>query len=139
MSPHTGQDADDDRLYAILVALTGRRLTMTEVYEAVGLSRQQYSTVRSNGKLVTPNRMILAAQRLNINPVELLTECGIVAPRDAAEYVDGRRQEVAELFENPTRTTTSERRGAAKAATDTAKVTRRRRLRDFTARTDRTL
>jgi hypothetical protein len=34
-------DPNDDPLYAVLVALTGRRLPMSAVYQAVGLSRQQ--------------------------------------------------------------------------------------------------
>jgi hypothetical protein len=144
----SGGDSDD-RLYAILVSLTGRRLPMTEIYDAVGLSRQQYSEARRDGKLITPNRMVLAAAHLGVNPVELLTACGILTPRDAAVYVDERRREVAELFDGDSGNTPGTpatgvgsqvggESGAPVLKTDVVK-SRGRRLRDLDTRTDRTL
>lgn len=99
MSP---ADADSDRadpLYSILVALTKRKLAMAEIYEAVNLGSSQYNDLRKAAKLVTPDRVVLAARYFGLNPVELLAECGIIGRRDAVAYVEQRRREAAEFFD----------------------------------------
>lgn len=97
MSTHDGSaKGGEDELRDILERLTGRRLAISDVCEAVGLkSRGHYTKERKNGKLITPDRMFAAATRLGISPVELLTECGILprnqlnqlAERDADDLV----------------------------------------------------
>jgi len=92
--------ADDDPLYPVLAALTGRRLTMAEVYAAVGLSKARYYEARKEGTLTRPDRLIVAAHHLGINPVELLIECNPgVTVRDAIQFVEKRRAEVNEFWE----------------------------------------
>lgn len=87
-----------DPLYSTLVALTKRKLGMAEIYEAVNLGSSQYNDLRKAGRLVTPDRVILAANYFGLNPVELLAECGVIGPRDAVTYVEERRREAAEFF-----------------------------------------
>jgi hypothetical protein len=92
--------ADDDPLYPVLAALTGRKLTMAEVYTAVGLSKARYYEARKEGTLTRPDRLIIAAHHLGINPVELLVECSPgITVRDAIQYVEKRRAEVNEFVE----------------------------------------
>jgi hypothetical protein len=92
-------DGGSDPLQPILVALTGRTLTMGDVQKAVGLSKPQYYAARREGKLLTANRLIQAANTLAINPVQLLVACGLVSLKDAADLVEDRRKQATEFWE----------------------------------------
>lgn len=90
---------EKDPLYALLAGLTGRRLTNEAIWEAFGLSKAQFYEARKSGKLLNrADRMVMAARRLDINPVELLVELvpGITVD-DAIRYVQKRRS-LAEPF-----------------------------------------
>ena len=99
------ESGTEDPLYSALVALTRRKLGMGELYDAVGLGSSQYNDLRKGGKLITPDRIIRAARRFNVNAVELLAECALIDPIEAVEYVDERRREAAKFAAplNPSR------------------------------------
>jgi hypothetical protein len=110
--------ADDDPLYSVLVAFTKRKLSMGEVYEAVGLGSSQYNDLRKARRLLTPDRIVNAARHFGINPVALLAECQLISPRDAVDYVEERRQQAAEFFIGPLPSTAT----ATQTATTTGRT-----------------
>lgn len=90
-----------DAIYTQLSALTARRLTNKEIWEAFGLSKAQFYEARKNGTLTQRvDRLVAAAHRLEINPVELLIALvpGVDAA-DAVAFVEKRRHEVVEFLE----------------------------------------
>lgn len=89
--------ADGDPLYAALVKLTNRRLSMRDVYEALGVSKPTYYRLRDEDKLLDAHRLIAAAQHLDINPVDLLVACRILAPGDAMRYVSNLAREYGDI------------------------------------------
>lgn len=121
-----GMSTDDtgaDPFYSALVALTKRKLGMSEIYDSVGLGSSQYNDLRKAGKLVTPDRVINAARHFKINPVELLAECGLIDPREAIDFVERRRRAAEEFLGiDPNHPPTANGRGVA---TTTASTTRR--------------
>lgn len=83
---------DNDPLYPVLTALTGRRLTNAEIWQAMGVSRPRYYELRAAGELMRPDRLIILAHHLDINPIELLVKCvPEITVKDAIEFVARRR------------------------------------------------
>lgn len=75
---------DAHRFYATLVALTGRKLPMAEVYDALGVSKASYYRLHREG--MPAERLIAAAARLGINPIELLVTYHPELRADAMDY-----------------------------------------------------
>lgn len=94
----TGSNNDERLLNSVLVKLTERPLSKKDVQTAVELSSSSYNEAWKKGTLLTADRLILAAKNLRLNPVELLAECGVIAPSDAVNYVEKRRREAAVFF-----------------------------------------
>jgi hypothetical protein len=78
----------DKSLEVVLSYLTGRKLRMDEIYAAVELSRSRYYEVQNAGELITPDRLVTAARNLDINPIDLLVEFGVIAEADLAPYTE---------------------------------------------------
>jgi hypothetical protein len=90
-----------DALHVVLTTLAGRTLRVQDIYEAFGLSKARFYEARKDGTLLQRvDRIVAAAHRLGINPVELLVALvpGIEVA-DAVEYVDKRRDEAAPFLD----------------------------------------
>lgn len=67
-------------LPAVLSELTGRRVRIGEIIDALDLGRSTYYEQRDEGRLVSADNMLRLAGQMGINPVELLLHCGLIAP-----------------------------------------------------------
>lgn len=98
-----------DPLYPVLTHMVGRKLTMAEVYDAIGISKARYYEARKEGSLLRPDWLIVAAHHLGINPVELLVECvPNITLRNAREFVEKKAKEAAEFWEDGSMVTSSQ-------------------------------
>lgn len=72
-------------LPAVISSLTGRRVRIGELIDALDLGRSTYYEQRDDGRLVSADNMLRLAADLNINPVELLLHCGLIDQDAVAE------------------------------------------------------
>jgi hypothetical protein len=77
----------ETELDAMLIGVVGRRLTMGQVYDALEMSRSTYHQQRNEGRLITADNLIRAANNLGINPVDLLVRYNLLTPETVVEYV----------------------------------------------------
>ena len=88
-----------DPVELALIALSGRKLAMREIYECFSLSSTQYAEVRREGKLARADRLVHAARNLDINPVELLVTCGTITLTEAVNFVERKRCEAQQFWD----------------------------------------
>jgi hypothetical protein len=103
------------QLDAVLSYLAGRRLRMSEILDALEMSRSTYYLQRDEGRLITADNLIRVARNLGLNEIDLLVRYELVTIESAAEYVDT-------LGYPPM----ASRRRATTAATARADIARRR-------------
>ena len=72
-------------LLAVLSSLTGRRVRIGEIIDALDVGRSTYYEQRDEGRLVSADNMLRVAAQMDINPVELLLHCGLVSGEAIAE------------------------------------------------------
>ncbi len=73
-------------LSAVLSELTGRRVRIGEIIDALELGRSTYYEQRDDGRLVSAENMLRLADDMNLNPVELLVHCGLVTEDSVTEF-----------------------------------------------------
>jgi hypothetical protein len=83
-------DSDKDPA-VVLPYLVGRPLTATEVYEAFGYRKSAYYKAAREGRLVTADGLIRAANYLRLNPIDLLVRFGLIKPESITEYLASAR------------------------------------------------
>src|SRR4029077_4249661 len=66
------------QLDAVLSYLAGRRLRMSEILDALEMSRSTYYLQRDEGRLVTADNLIRVARNLGLNEVDLLARYELV-------------------------------------------------------------
>lgn len=71
----------------VLPYLVGRPLAATEVYEALGYRRSAYYKAAREGRLVTADNLIRAADHFGLNPLDLLVRFGLIGLEAVGEYV----------------------------------------------------
>ncbi len=72
----------------VLRYLVGRPLAATEVYEAFGYRKSAYYKAAREGRLITADNLIRAAEYFGLNPIDLQVRFGLVAPEAVTEYVE---------------------------------------------------
>jgi len=88
---------------------------MSEILDALEMSRSTYYLQRDEGRLITADNLIRVARNLGLNEIDLLVRYELVTIESAAEYVDT-------LGYPPM----ASRRRATTAATARADIARRR-------------
>jgi hypothetical protein len=76
------------QLDAVLSYLAGRRLRMSEILDALEMSRSTYYLQRDEGRLITADNLIRVARNLGLNEVDLLARYELVTFESAAAYVE---------------------------------------------------
>lgn len=72
----------------VLRYLVGRPLAATEVYEAFGYRKSAYYKAAREGRLITADNLIRAAEYFGLNPIDLQVRFGLVAAEAVTEYVE---------------------------------------------------
>lgn len=72
-------------LAAVLTSLTGRRVRIGEIIDALDLGRSTYYEQRDEGRLVSADNMLRLADHMDLNPVELLLRCDLITEDAVAE------------------------------------------------------
>lgn len=75
----------------VLPYLVGRPLPATEVHAAFGYRKSAYYKAAREGRLITADNLIKAAEYFGLNPVEMLVRYGLIEPESVAEYVESQR------------------------------------------------
>ncbi len=78
----------EKQLDAVLSYLAGRRLRMSEILDALEMSRSTYYLQRDEGRLITADNLIRVARNLGLNEVDLLARYDLVTIESATEYVE---------------------------------------------------
>ena len=71
----------------VLPYLVGRPLAATEVYEAFGYRKSAYYKAAREGRLITADNLISAADYFGLNPVDLQIRFGLIPHEAVTEYV----------------------------------------------------
>jgi hypothetical protein len=97
-------DSDKDPA-VVLPYLVGRPLAATEVYEALGYRKSAYYKAAREGRLVTADNLIRAAEYLGLNPVDLLVRFGLIQIEKVTEYLASSRAlpKLRDLRPDPTK------------------------------------
>lgn len=90
-------------LTAVLSALTGRRIRIGEIIDALDLGRSTYYEQRDDGRLVSADNLLRLATQMDLNPVELLVNCGVI---DEGAVVDMARKMGVETGATPPKSRT---------------------------------
>lgn len=98
-------------LSAVLSSLTGRRVRIGEIIDALDLGRSTYYEQRDEGRLVSADNLVRLAAEMSLNPVELMVRCGVIDP-DAVTDCAGKvaAGTVANAADRPPRTRRFQRR-----------------------------
>jgi hypothetical protein len=83
-------DSDKDPA-VVLPYLVGRPLAATEVYEAFGYRKSAYYKAVREGRLVTADSLLKAANYLRLNPIDLLVRFGLIQHETVTEYLAATR------------------------------------------------
>ena len=83
-----GMSDSEKQLDAVLSYLAGRRLRMSEILDALEMSRSTYYLQRDEDRLITADNLIRAARNLGLNEVDLLARYDLVTIESAAEFVE---------------------------------------------------
>ncbi|MGH3531250.1 MAG: hypothetical protein ACRDUT_09325 [Mycobacterium sp.] len=79
----------DDRgkdLDAVLSGIVGRRLTVAEIHQALGVPYTTYRDQRDSGRLISCDNLVTLARNLGVNEVELLIRYRLIDPRAFEQY-----------------------------------------------------
>jgi hypothetical protein len=79
----------DDRgkdLDAVLSGIIGRRLTVAEIHQALGVPYTTYRDQRDSGRLISCDNLVTIAHNLGINEVELLIRYRLIDPAAFEQY-----------------------------------------------------
>lgn len=121
---------DVERLLSALAVLAHqtrgelRQYGEREVYETLGMPYGTWRDRRKAGQILNPDMLIGVARAVEVNPVGLMVECGVLTHDEAIEYVDTRGDRP------PTRATVT------KEVTTPPKARRTPRLRDLQVKGD---
>ena len=85
-SSTTPQTQARKELDAVLSFMVGRRLTMQETLDALGMARSTYYQARDTGRLITADNLCRAATNLRISATDLLVRYGYLTPEDVLLY-----------------------------------------------------
>src|ERR1700739_449613 len=80
-------DRDKDPA-VVLPYLVGRPLAASEVYEAFGYRKSAYYKAAREGRLMTADNLIRAAEYFGLNPIDLQVRFGLIQPEAVTEYVE---------------------------------------------------
>lgn len=72
-------------LPAVISSLTGRRVRIGEIIDALNLGRSTYYEQRDEGRLISADNMLRLAAEMDVNPVELLVRCGLIGQAQVAD------------------------------------------------------
>lgn len=78
----------EKELDALISGIVGRRVTQTEIAKVLGIGRTTYDTRRKEGRLVTPDSLVVIAGHFELNEVDLLARYGFVSDESCIEYVE---------------------------------------------------
>jgi hypothetical protein len=81
----------------VLSYLLGHKLPAEELYEAFGLKKSTYYDLKDKGTLTTADRLITAANNLNINPLALLIRYNHISMEHLEQLLSATAQEASEL------------------------------------------
>lgn len=73
-------------LAEVLSLLIGRRVLINDIIAALKLGRTTYYEQRDDGRLISADNMLRVAAHMDINPVALLVNCGLISERAAKDY-----------------------------------------------------
>jgi hypothetical protein len=79
---------DAQILRARLIALLGRIVSVEEMRDALEMKQSTYYDQVKEGRLMSLDNLKLLARNLNVNEVELLAECGLLARTELKEYCE---------------------------------------------------
>jgi hypothetical protein len=98
------EDRDKDPT-VVLPYLVGRPLAATEVYEAFGYRKSAYYKAAREGRLITADNLIRAADYFGLNPVDLQVRFGLIRPEAVTEYVEStpHKLRLRDLHPDPTK------------------------------------
>lgn len=85
----TSSQAVSVDLAEVLSSLTGRRVLINDIIAALNLGRSTYYEQRDDGRLISADNMLRVATHMDINPVELLVNCGLISRRAVEDYLAG--------------------------------------------------
>ncbi|MDI3315150.1 MAG: hypothetical protein QJR12_13035 [Mycobacterium sp.] len=71
----------------VLPYLVGRPLAATEVYQAFGYRKSAYYKAVREGRLITADNLIRAAEYFGLNPVDLQVRYGLIPHRAVIDYL----------------------------------------------------
>ena len=79
---------DAEILRARLIALLGRIVSVEEMRDALEMKQSTYYDQVKEGRLLSLDNLKLLARNLNVNEVELLADCGLLARTELKEYCE---------------------------------------------------
>ncbi|APD18210.1 immunity repressor [Mycobacterium phage Hammy] len=88
-------DDSNKSLSAVLGYLVGRPLKLREILEALQMSRSRYYLQLEEGRLITCDNLVRAANNLQINEIDLLVRFGLIDEQAVFDYTDQQRGEAA--------------------------------------------
>lgn len=97
-------DRDKDPA-VVLPYLVGRPLAATEVYQAFGYRKSAYYKAAREGRLISADNLIRAANYFGLNPVDLQVRFGLIPSEAVTEYVESAKglPRLYDLRPDPTR------------------------------------
>ncbi len=81
-------DDADKSLAAVLGYLVGKPLKLKEILEALQMSRSRYYAQMDEGRLISADNLVRAANNLGINEVDLLARFNVIRPEAVIECAD---------------------------------------------------
>lgn len=78
----------EQNLAAVLGFFVGRPLKSSEIYTALGMSKSAYFKASRDGRLVNSDNLLKAAAHFGLNPLDLLTQCGLIDLQEISDFVE---------------------------------------------------
>lgn len=69
----------------VLSSVAGRRVRIGEIITALGIGRSTYYEQRDDGRLLSADNLLRIAAVMDVNPAELLMQCGLLSPDAVAD------------------------------------------------------
>lgn len=79
---------ESELLRAKLIGIMGRIISVEEMREALGLKQSTYYDQLREGRLISLQNLKTLSDKLDINEVWLLAECGLIDRRSIKEYTE---------------------------------------------------
>ena len=73
-----GAEPTSINLAGVLSSLTGRRVRIGEIITALNVGRSTYYEQRDEGRLISADNLLRLADQMDLNPVELMLQCGLI-------------------------------------------------------------